>query len=357
MPDAPETTSPAPSLDDIAAALGLAPHEVQTFDPAHPKFDAQRPLLVLQPQMEAARPLVRRRYRPDTLARVLHNAVADATVATLPLDAHAWLMPALAPEEDRRSLEGLRGVMEHLFGPDGCPWDREQTHETLRTFLIEETYELVDAIDRGDMPGLREEVGDLLAHMFMQTTLAQLSGAFTLEDVLEYANEKFVRRHPHVFGPDAGSGEEASTTDALLGQWERIKAEERAERGDAEDAPHEGALDSTPAAAPSLQRAQALLRRARRAGLADPPATARELLTAALAREDWAAALWSVALLAGDAEVDAEETLRQASAAFTRSFRELEAEARAAGIDVSDLPSERRALPWSAVSPAISPSA
>src|SRR5690606_34825281 len=106
---------------------------------------------------------------------------------------------------------------------------------------------------------------------------------------------------------------------------------ERAERGDtAEDAEPEGALDSTPAAAPSLQRAQALIRRARRAGLADLPETPRDTLSAALDRSDWPAALWSMALLAGEAGFDAEETLREAASAFTGAFRALEADAREA---------------------------
>ncbi|MDA0815665.1 MAG: hypothetical protein O2924_03740 [Chloroflexi bacterium] len=353
MPDALHTPVPGPSLYGIAAALGLAPHEVQAFDPSHPQFDAQRPLLVLNAQMEAARPLVRQRYRPDLTATVLSEGRIDAAViAALPLEAEAWLLPALSPEEDRRSLEGLRGVMERLFGPDGCPWDKEQTHATLRPYFLEETYELVDAIDRDDMPGLREEIGDILAQMFMLTTIADLDGAFTLEDAVQYANEKFVRRHPHVFGDEV-----ADSADALLGQWERIKATERAERTDPDaEAPPEGALDSTPAAAPSLQRAQALIRRARRAGLADPPAEPRDLLRAALDHEDWAAALWSIAFLAGEADFDAEETLRQAATAFTATFRQLEAEARAAGVEVGDLALEQRTAPWRAVSPRISPS-
>ncbi|MCA9849892.1 MAG: hypothetical protein KC461_04510, partial [Dehalococcoidia bacterium] len=181
MPEAPEPRSAAStSLDRILAALDLEPWQVQAFDPAYPRFDAQRPLLVLGAQAEAARPLVRERYRPDLEARVIVDGEVRATkVATLPLDAEAWLLPALPPEADTRSIAGLRGVMEFLFSPEGCPWDREQTHATLRPYLLEEAYELVDAIDRDDMPGLREEIGDILAQMFMLTTIADLGGAFT----------------------------------------------------------------------------------------------------------------------------------------------------------------------------------
>jgi tetrapyrrole methylase family protein/MazG family protein len=341
-----ETSPTHPSLDRIAGLLGLAPHQVQAFDPAYPDFDAQRPLLVLAPHLEAARPVTRRRYPPATPARaLLDSTVEEVSAATLPLEAEAWLLPALPAEDDRRALKGLRLTMERLFGPDGCPWDREQTHETLRAFLLEETYELVDAIDRGDMPGLREEVGDVLAHMFMQTAIAQQAGSFTLEDAVEYATEKFVRRHPHVFGD-----EEAESAEALLGKWEQIKAQERADRAEeTEDIP-EGALDSTPAAAPSLQRTQALIRRARRAGLADPAEAPRDALARAIEASAWEEALFALARLAGDAEIDAEETLRQAASQFTRAFRALEAEARAGGVEIEALPAARHASVWTSVS-------
>jgi len=349
----PETPAASTSLDQIAAAFGLAPHEVQVFDPAHPRFDAQRPLIVLRAQAEAARPLVRERYHPDLDARVVVDGTASTTsVAALPLDAEAWLLPALPPEADTRSIDGLRRVMEHLFSPDGCPWDKEQTHATLRPYLLEEAYELVDAIDRDDMPGLREEIGDVLAQMFMLTTIADLGGSFTLEDAVQYANEKFVRRHPHVFGDEA-----AGSAEVLNQRWDTIKAQERAARtieGEAgETDVVEGALDSTPAAAPSLQRAQSLIRRARRAGLAELAIAPHEALRGALERSDWAAALWSLAFLAAEEGFDAEETLREASSRFTAAFRSIEAEARSTGVDVDALPEDRRAMPWAAVSAAL----
>lgn len=343
----PDTSPSARSLDRIVAAFGLAPHELQVFDPAHPAFDAQRPLVVLAPQAEAARPLVRQRYRPDVDVRVLlDGTVSDAKAAALPLDAEAWLLPALPPEADTRSIEGLRRVMERLFGPDGCPWDKEQTHASLRPYLLEEAYELVDAIDRDDMPGLREEIGDVLAQMFMLTTIANLEGAFSLEDAVQYANEKFVRRHPHVFGDEA-----AGTAEALNQRWDAIKAQERATREAAGEATAlEGALDSTPAAAPSLQRAQSLVRRASRAGLANVGQPARETLRDALDRDDWSALLWSIATLAAEEGFDAEETLREASGRFTEAFRALEAEARGADIEVSALPAASHRTPWVAAS-------
>ncbi|MDA0366741.1 MAG: hypothetical protein O2843_12895, partial [Chloroflexi bacterium] len=200
MADRPPGTSP---LIAVIAALRLEPHELQTFDPRYPRFDAQRPLIVLREQFASARPLVTARYPPRAEARTVIGGVATTVmVAELPAAAAAWLLPALAPEQDGHALAGLRGVMERLYGPDGCPWDREQTHETLRRYFLEEAYELVEAIDRGDMRALEEEIGDVLAHLFMQAALAQEAGAFTVEDVVAHASAKFVRRHPHVFGDE-----------------------------------------------------------------------------------------------------------------------------------------------------------
>ena len=256
----------AAGIDELLGTFGVEPRELQALDPAHPRFDAQRALLVLPPQFAAARPLLAGRYPAAHEARAaLAGGAAPSTVATLPADARAWLIAPLAPEADLRSLAGLRAVMERLYGPDGCPWDREQTHESLREYLLEETYEVVDAIDRGDVDGLREELGDLLAHVFMHTSMAQERGEFSVEDVVEGIAAKMVRRHPHVFGDeDAGSEEQ------LLDRWEEIKAEERAAADGGAERPERGALDSVPLAAPALQRSQSLQSRAARAGALEP---------------------------------------------------------------------------------------
>ncbi|MGE3855781.1 MAG: MazG family protein [Dehalococcoidia bacterium] len=336
-------TTSSPSLDAVVAALGLAPHQVQAFDPEHPRFDAARGLLVLAPQFEAARPLVRARYAPATLARVVRDGVVEETaVATLSLDAAAWHLPPLAPEDDRGSIAGLRGVMERLFAPDGCPWDREQTPQTLRRYLLEEAYELVDAIDRDDAAGMREELGDLMAHLFMQTALAQQAGRFTAEDVAGYAHAKFVRRHPHVFGD-----EEAGSNQDLLDRWEAIKKAER--EADGTSAAPPGALDSVPRAAPALQRVQSLLSRAQRAGLAAPAVDPTEAARAAIDAGDALALLVAAVRVAAAADVDAEEALREAAQRFTAAFVALEARARAASVEVAALPAEAAGAVWDAL--------
>ena len=237
--------------------------------------------------------------------------------------------------------------MERLFAPDGCPWDREQTPQTLRRYYLEESYELVDAIDRDDAAGIREELGDLFAHLFMQTALAEQAGRFTAEEVAAYAHAKFVRRHPHVFGD-----EEAGSNDELLDRWEAIKRAERAQ--DAAETPP-GALDSVPRAAPSLQRLQSLLSRARRAGLAAPAGDAADAARVALERGDVLALLVATVQLAEAADVQAEEALREAAQRFTAAFATLEAAARAREAEIAATPGH--ADVWAALGTPAAPAA
>ncbi|MDR1817289.1 MAG: MazG family protein [Puniceicoccales bacterium] len=121
------------------------------------------------------------------------------------------------------AIEELVATVARLRAPDGCPWDREQTHASLRECLVEEAAELLEAIDRGDMPLMREELGDLLLQVVMHAQMAAERGEFSFEDVARDENEKMVRRHPHVFG-DAVVGDTAG----VLRQWEEIKAREKA---------------------------------------------------------------------------------------------------------------------------------
>ena len=345
------TETPAsrtPSLDALLAAFDLAPHEVQAFDPSHPRFDAARGLLVMAQQFEAALPVLRARYADDARVRIAQGRrVEETSVATLHLDgvtAQAWLLPPLRPEEDRGSIEGLRGVMERLFAADGCPWDREQTPQTLRRYLLEETYEFVDAIDRDDAAGMREELGDLFAHLFMQTALAQQAGRFTAEEVAAYAHAKFVRRHPHVFGD-----EEAGTNEQLLDRWEAIKRAEREQDGATSDVPTPGALDSIPVAAPALQRMQSLLSRAQRAGLGAPPRDPLDAAREAIEADDALALLVAAVQVAEAHDLNAEEALREAAQRFTAAFVALEHEARGLGIALEILPETTFGAVWGAL--------
>src|SRR6202011_5533298 len=150
--------------------------------------------------------------------------------------------------DDIRRLAELVDVVRRLRSPDGCPWDREQTHASLRATMLEEAYEVLEAIDEQSMPKLREELGDVLLQVLMQSEIAAQSGDFTLGDVADAVREKLVRRHPHVFGSTVVSGSEE-----VVRNWEALKA---AEYG------RESALDGVQRSLPALQWAWALQRRA-----------------------------------------------------------------------------------------------
>lgn len=191
-------------------------------------------------------------------------------------------VPALPPERAVRTPEGLQAIVARLRAPDGCPWDREQTHRSIRANFIEETYEALDALDAGDMDAFREELGDVLLQVYLQAQLAEEGGDFLLEDVYEAIGAKLVRRHPHVFGATvvADSGE-------VLQNWEQIKEAERRAKGQRAAQAAGGALDGVPRSMPALARAALVSDRAAR--LAPPalrPAEADTLaaLDAALAR-------------------------------------------------------------------------
>src|SRR6516225_3422520 len=169
---------------------------------------------------------------------MLRPAVAEKDTASLP-----DLTP-LAGKQTGAAVTQLVGLMQRLLAPDGCPWDREQTLETLVPYLVEETYEVVDAIAAGDVADHREELGDLLLQIVFQSELRFSEGKFGIDDVARGIVAKLVRRHPHVFGDvvakDAGS---------VLANWAKLKAVEKAEKG------KHGALDGIPQSAPALLRA------------------------------------------------------------------------------------------------------
>jgi len=238
------------------------------------------------------------------------------------------------------SLARLVEIMDRLLAPDGCPWDREQTLESLRPFLVEETYEVLDAIDRGDPDHHCEELGDLLMQVVFHAALRRAEGAFAIDDVVAGICDKLVRRHPHVFA-DADAADSA----AVLAQWDRIKAAEKAEKaaraeaaGAAPAGPHR-TLDGVPVGLPALARAQALGRKAGKVGfdwpgpdgsLAKVREEVEEIAEAAGAGDAAAAhhevgdLLFAVVNLARKLDVDAETALRDASGRFRRRFEYIE---------------------------------
>jgi MazG family protein len=156
------------------------------------------------------------------------------------------------------AIDELRATIARLRGPGGCPWDQEQTHQSLARCLVDECSELLDTIDRLDMPHMREELGDVLIQVIFHAQLAQEAGLFDLEDVAREVNEKLVRRHPHVFGEGR-----LETSEQVLTQWEQIKAGEKKARGTS--APR--VFKEMPPRLPALMYAEAAWRQATKKGL------------------------------------------------------------------------------------------
>src|ERR1700685_4076445 len=185
--------------------------------------------------------------------------MSDASAASLPpFDSDAPRpVPPLAAQ-DGQTLTRLVGLMRRLLGPGGCPWDREQSLESLRKYVLEEAYEVVDAIDSKSRDALREELGDLLLQVVFQAELTRAEGSFAIDDVVAAIVDKLVRRHPHVFG-----GETADSSEEVLENWEKLKAKEKGARG---------ILSGVPRSMPSLTRAQRIGEKVARVGFDWPEA-------------------------------------------------------------------------------------
>jgi nucleoside triphosphate diphosphatase len=235
-----------------------------------------------------------------------------------------------------RDISGLLEIMAALRTPHtGCPWDLEQDFATIAPYTIEEAYEVADAIARGDLADLRDELGDLLLQVVFHARMAQEQGAFAFGDVVQAITEKMLRRHPHVFG-DA----DARRPDAVKGLWERIKAEEKAARAAQKGAAApDGALAGVPTALPAMMRAQKLQTKAGQVGFDwnDPQAVLAKIreeteeVANALARGDQAAAgqevgdlLFAAVNLARHLDQDAEGLLRSTNRKFERRFGAVE---------------------------------
>ncbi|HEY67903.1 MAG TPA: nucleoside triphosphate pyrophosphohydrolase [Thermoflexia bacterium] len=234
------------------------------------------------------------------------------------------------------SFEGLQDTVAHLRAPDGCPWDREQTHESLRTGLLEEAYEALAAIDAGDVQALQEELGDLLLQVLLQTQIATEEGEFKMAQVIAGIDAKLKHRHPHVWG-----GRRVSGTGEVLQRWEELKREEKGEG--------RSVLDGVPAILPALQQADTYSRRAARVGfdwtgvggVADKVREEIAEVEAAATTEEREAELgdllFAVVNWARWLGVDPEAALRKANARFAHRFRSMERMARERGLDMTAL--------------------
>lgn len=267
----------------------------------------------------------------------------------------------MAFEEIKDPFWRLVRIMERLQEPGGCPWDREQTHESLKPYLIEEAYEALDAIDRQDWGDLAEELGDVLLQVIFHSVLAKRTGKFAIEDVLETASAKMVRRHPHVFGET-----EARTAQDVLQNWEKLKAIEREEKNGQNndgDANAVSVLSGVPQVLPALLKAQRIQEKAARVGfdwenplqvldkVEEEIAELREAIAAndkIHAREEIGDLIFALVNLARFLNVDAEEAVRATAEKFRKRFQFIERKSRELGRPLADMPLDEMESYWQA---------
>ncbi len=224
-------------------------------------------------------------------------------------------MPCPKPSRRRSGIHQLLEVMASLRSPEGCPWDREQDHMTLRAHAVEEVYELMDAIEAGDDHEMAEELGDLLLQVVFHCQLARERGAFDFEQVARRITDKLLRRHPHVFGDV-----KVKNVDEVWANWEKIKHAEK--HGTRHARP--SALDGIPKHLPALARAEKLVKKARKAKLLEASAQ-----PAAPAKRKLAEELFQLAALAQSRGWSAEELLREEVKRRERALRRREAQGSA----------------------------
>ena len=282
-------------------------------------------------------------------------------------------MPRLKLKGDARArkrigkaFESLVALQARLRAPNGCPWDREQTHDSLRTYLVEETYEVLDALASGDAHKFADELGDLLLQIVFHAQLAAEVGKFDIADVIEQIYTKMVRRHPHVFGKIR-----AETSAQVLKNWEQLKAEERAKNQPAQPAPAPAAsiLDAVPRSLPALLEAHQLTRRAANVGfdwpdvdgifekLAEETAELKSALGGLASgdgspgriEEEVGDLLFVGVNLARFLGLDAEIALKKANRKFARRFREMERLSAARGQALRDLSAAELDALWNEV--------
>jgi tetrapyrrole methylase family protein/MazG family protein len=290
--------------------------------------------------------LLRSLYPQDHPVRGLGGA-ADSTVgevsdSALATDAH--YIPALEPLANVASPHALPWLVARLRAPDGCPWDREQDHLTLRKFLLEETYEVYDALENGSTPELAEELGDLLLQVVLHAEHSAEDGVFDMSDVYRNVMTKIIRRHPHVFGDVV-----AEDAAQVIRNWEQIKAGERAEKSAPTQDPGPAAFAGLSRSLPALAYAQEMQERAASLGYDWPSIDgvldkvseeAKELVAAESdehRREEFGDLLMVLVNLARKSGIDAEAALRQANAKFSKRFAHVERIADERDVQLRDL--------------------
>jgi MazG family protein len=254
---------------------------------------------------------------------------------------------AKTPTTTGERFERLVGIMAKLRAPGGCPWDREQNFDTIKPYLIEETYEVLDAIDQRDWSGLAEELGDLMLQAVFFAEMAREEGKFRIDDSLDAISEKLIRRHPHVFADG-----DAKTPDDVKRRWDEIKAQEKQEKQDKKNRPPQGILDSVSRKLPALVEAQQISSKAVAVGFEWESINDvldklnEELQELAEARKNGAPEeiegevgdlLFTLVNLARRLKVDPEQALRKTNAKFRKRFAFMESRTKLPGATIAEM--------------------
>ncbi len=352
-------------IDPIIESLGELPAQMTIVDAHqlshlyHPTFPPSAPALIfnLNSQEIAAKVklVLLTMYLPEHQVKLIQPTGADELIALNEIDNSEAIADGsslyVPPLGANTSFEEFQELIAHLRAPDGCPWDREQTHLSLRRNLVEETYEVVDALDAQDPKEMQEEFGDLMLQMVLQAQIANEASEFRMEDVLNGIITKLIARHPHVFGDV-----ELSDANSVIANWEHLKSEERKTKGE-----ESGILDGVAAALPALGQAEAYSSRAARVGfewpnlegvLGDVEEEIREFRAekagSAEQEAEFGDILFALVNLARWLKLDPEAALRAANGRFKRRFAYVEAGAKAQGRELKDMTLEEMNALWEA---------
>jgi tetrapyrrole methylase family protein / MazG family protein len=364
------SAGPSRGIDELLARAGLDPaHGIQAVAASRlpaVAFDPSLPLLVLRGGSAADGTLPGRHARrgPRSVLAALYppshelrrlsdgSAVSLEAVDDAVLVADDWLVPPLDPIDNLASPHGMAAISARLRAPDGCPWDRRQTHLTLRPYLLEEAYETVDAIEHGSPTELAEELGDLLLQVILHAQFAAEESEFDLTDVYRSIAGKIVRRHPHVFGEVV-----ADTAEQVIRNWETIKADERAEAGKERS----DAFGGVARALPALPGSREIQERASALGwdweaiegvwekVGEELTELRAASTDEEMLHELGDVLFALVNLSRWMKVDPEEALRAANHRWLGRYRRVEALAAERGVDLAALSLAEKDVFWDEV--------
>ena len=355
-------------LEPTFSALGLDPYprltlfDAMELSTAHvPAFPPDIPVLVAQLYSRLVASEVKMTlntaYPDEHPVQLVHAAgtkdelVEDLKLYEIDRSEHVGLLTSLyvPPLGEGTSFEAFQEIVAHLRAPDGCPWDREQTHQSLRTHLLEETYETLSAIDSDDVDGMHEEFGDLLLQIVLHAQIANEEGSFTVNSLIKSIYDKIVRRHPHVFGEAQLDG-----VKGVLQNWEKLKEAERKDNGKKD----KGLLDGVPLALPALAQAQEYQDRAARVGFDWPVVDGvldkvieeiqeiKEATNQGELAEEIGDLFFVLVNLARWKKIDAESALRETNLKFKSRFAYVEQGAKQQERSLSDMSLEEMDVLW-----------